>query len=342
MRKFLSAFISICTIVIALNILLGIIYPYYIGEIIYPYKNKYLEKNINSYNSVVFGSSRMWRQFDTHIFDSVLSDDKLFTYNMATGGTFNPEAYYLYKKFISELDSGQIKLAIIELQAFTPIADENIKTVKGNYWLNTQMLKYCINYINGNQDDSIVFDLKSKYIQAYLYNLNNFSKLKNWFSLLISDKSFFVENNGHSTFEDQIVRGGVKSLRNRNNEFLDDTTVLTERISAASNLDLYKNYTLNNVHLDILLDMINLSAAKGIKVIFILPPRLTSESYKELMPVFMKLSDSDIINLASYNEFSDFYTVENSFDIGHLNKDGAYRFTKEVANRVKNIIRKQK
>jgi len=92
-----------------------IVNPYY-GNAQYNTKLNYFNQNKSDYNSVVFGSSRLYRHFNTKLFDS-LTNDNIKSFNLAAPGTYNPEAYFLYDEFLKKVNHNTIKYAFIELQS---------------------------------------------------------------------------------------------------------------------------------------------------------------------------------------------------------------------------------
>ena len=102
----LSSFISVLT-------------PYHQGNPWYSTKIQFLEKNNQIvHNTFFFGSSRIYRQIDPHLFDSTLNlslQESVSSYNVGAPATFNPQTYYLYENFLKSKLSNGVKYCFIEL-----------------------------------------------------------------------------------------------------------------------------------------------------------------------------------------------------------------------------------
>ncbi|MBK6640314.1 MAG: hypothetical protein IPG39_03335 [Bacteroidetes bacterium] len=80
------------------------------------------------------------------------------------------------------------------------------------------------------------------------------------------------------------------------------------------------------------------SNAKGIHLIFIIPPMLPE--YRETLALQQALPASHVIELADYSRYPEFYLRENLFDHGHLNSAGGAIFTRRLANDFSELIQK--
>ena len=87
-------------IVLALHFSIEFFLPYYYGNELFAKKLAYYNKHQENYNTVIFGSSRMYRQVIPDLLDSILIQDNISSFNFASQACFNPESYYLYENFI--------------------------------------------------------------------------------------------------------------------------------------------------------------------------------------------------------------------------------------------------
>jgi hypothetical protein len=148
-----------------------------------------------------------------------------------------------------------------------------------------------------------------------------------------------VGKNGYLSLESamNIMRENAE-LKDRWNDFHSDTSELNSRIEAAqlASASISRN-KVNTYHLNYLNSLIDNSRKKGIQLIFILPPRLAESQYDELVPLANALPENNVIKLFNYSDYSMLYKAEYSFDIGHLNTEGANLFTKFLAEEVKDL-----
>jgi len=317
-------------IVIILNSLIN---PYYANDY-YNTKYKYYIKNKEKYNTVVFGSSRLYRQFIPSQFDCYLSEFNTSTFNLAAPHTFNPEVYYLYEKFISKMDSNSLRFAFIELQPLNYISDLNIKSSESYYWCNLKYLRFSLCYIFNANYLNVYKDQLSAYLKSFLFRFTDISKYK-YFFLKNNINNTILGNNldGYYSLDQQSIDvDGENEFKKRKNSFLNDTTVTQQRLYKSVEIlseNLIQKY-LNKTHLHKLLKIIEESKKKGINVIFIIPPKL--DDYKELYALKISLPNRNIIDISNANIYPLLYQTEYTFDEGHLNFKGAELFTTYLAN----------
>ena len=148
---------------------------------------------------------------------------------------------------------------------------------------------------------------------------------------LHEDKILNQEVHGFYPYDKYLNNPNKKRAQNRWKNFHSDTTQLTKRIHASSQIDFSKS-KFNSTHYEKLSDLISMSKDIGIELIFVLPPRLVEGAYPELVPVLNRLPQKNVISLYDYQKFSELYLAENSFDIAHLNAKGADIFSKYLAD----------
>lgn len=119
-----------------------------------------------------------------------------------------------------------------------------------------------------------------------------------------------------------------------------DTLQIQERIDAIRTLEKtnFRNLYPVEAHLSHLETLILKSKERGIHLIYILPPRLTLDDYKEVYPVFNYIPDRHKIGPPKYEALKEIYMTEYSFDIGHLNEAGALKYTNYLAKRINEIL----
>src|SRR5690606_31912244 len=121
-----------------------------------------------------------------------------------------------------------------------------------------------------------------------------------------------------------------EKLLERNRHFLKDTSKLQKRIKIANdfNSSLNKFEMHSSIYESYLKELILKVEGYGAKLIFIIPPRLENYSrYDRLLGI---LKEGNLVNLSNPIEFPQFYRVENSFDLGHMNEKGARLLTREL------------
>ncbi len=319
----------ICLLQVAIQVSL----PYYYGSQLY-WKKIALFKTGTDYNAVCFGSSRLFRQVDPERLNDSMSDIRLF--NFGVPGAFNPESYFLYENFIDDIDSGQVKLAVLELQDLDTLTENNVKTVRSSYW--NRDLGYALDYINDDSFDSLKQrKALRQYITGYLHGLINFSKISAFrhFRGMQMPKG----KDGFHSLDSRMANSKSQGLVKKT-LVLQDSIAVKEHITVAAfpkgSSEVLKA---NKIHREMLNHLIDKSEKKGIELYFVIPPKLTE--YQAVRAI-EKLMPDRVINLGSSYEYPEFYRVENSFDIEHLNDRGTRMFTDALASRLIELRAKRK
>lgn len=341
MRLFLSRIVAFISILLVLQVLITLLLPYYYGNRRFAEKLDYFEENSDKYNVLVFGSSRMYNHLIPSLFDSLLVNENVKTFNFASPGSFNPESYFLYEEFIDRNKDNKIKLVLMELQTLHHIDEGNMKTYQGNYWNSLKVLNYSLNYIsNSNYTIDKKSSLRKEYISDLLYKYLSFDKLRYWKNRLLNRPKLTYEFEGYQALDKHMIENNQKvELMKRYDAFHLDTISLAANINEAKEISFLKDSILylNEYYLERLNYLIDKSRDKGIHLIYIIPPRMSS--YTELISLYQSLPSENIIEIANYANYPELYLSENSFDIGHLNYSGACIFTEATAKKVDLILK---
>ncbi|MDO6597687.1 hypothetical protein Q4512_12235 [Oceanihabitans sp. 2_MG-2023] len=344
MNLFIKKTLTFCLFLLVLISLRFWILPYYYGNDIYASKIAYFEKTKTPFNTVLFGSSRLYRQLNPRIIDSITTDYNIKTFNFASPATFYPESTYLYENFIEENDSKKIKYAIIELQHLE-LFKNNAKTIKGNYWNTTSNMSHCISLINDSHYSKKKKNrLKKTILLSFIYRVLDFTSIKDFFKT----KNTFNNNNnnGYYSLQQEVAdkTSNLESILEYYKKFNLDISNYKKLVQTAKlrdNLDVSK-LTVNNSHLKHLIQIIKLSKEKGIDVIYVLPPKLNLEYYKALLPIVNLLPKNNIIDLSSYKDHTNLYGKDASFDFYHLNNKGSRLFSIVVGEKLLANLNKAK
>jgi hypothetical protein len=344
MKTFLIKFFLFSSIFFVLNLLPNLFLSPYYGNQVYSEKYSYYKCNQGTFNTLILGSSRLYRQFNPKIFDSVLKEYQTSSFNIAAPATYNPEVYYLYEKLLEKTEPNRIKYAIIELQTLRNINSENLNTTRNYYWHNLKYLNFSIKYIltSNHQFGQKKKELIKKYLLSYFYKtLNIFYEYKTLADRKSNINKMLIGENRDGFYplsEHMNDLGGNNDYKKRLTTFIGDTTVLEEmclNVKKAFSLTSNEKY-FNEVHFKKLNHLIKKSNKKGVHLVFIIPPR--SVSYNELLAIKEKISRNHIIEIANPEKYPNLYKVEYSFDGGHLNKKGADLFSEYIARELLNNV----
>ncbi|MFK7801714.1 MAG: hypothetical protein AB8G95_08800 [Anaerolineae bacterium] len=345
MKKFiLNLFIISALLFVVLNWMPSFfINPLY-GNKPFATKHAYFLENQDQYNTLVMGSSRMYRHLDSVLLDEHLAACDTSTFNLAAPATYNPEVYHLYENVLEDIDTGQFDFVFMELQPLVDIEPKNIKTDQSYYWMNLNDLAYASSYgLAANyppkKKAGIIVDYSLSYIYRVIFNSRVlFSSEQD-----IGDERF-IGSEGYFSLNQQMEQiTGNDSLQKRFDSFHADPFELYDRLNYTTEQVALSDHSahLNQTHLARLNDLIEVSADKGIHLVFILPPRL-HQQYEELFALQEILPSEHLIAVVDPAKYPEMYALEYSFDAGHLTDEGASIFTDYAADQLLDICTNHK
>lgn len=308
----------------------------YINNSYYLTKLTYYLQNSEKYNTLFFGSSRIYRQINPAVIDSELKEYGISSFNFGAPATFNPEAQYLYEELIKNKSS--IRFAFIELTDIMPIANVNRGSFRSYYYMNLEYLTYVTQYYLYEPKNKFVENVKTLYPFLIAYVNNNFVFSNSQVIEHPAEKIYIgVDKNGFYPLDVDLIQNRSKDLFIRNKLFFEDTTTLElKKVKPVENITFSNRNIAFERFLALLIDK---SESKGIKLFFIIPPRLGMYTPTSILnnPVIK----NRIIDLSSSQKYPEFYLAKYSFDSGHLNSLGADLFSKYLSVEISKKISKK-
>ncbi|MGJ3234251.1 hypothetical protein [Marivirga sp.] len=294
-------------------------------------KIQYYETHKEKYNTIFIGTSRIYRQVNPFLFDSLTNETS--SYN-ASHANLRPYRSYDYAYFLN-LDEN-VKNVFIEMVPPSRIG--------GNYNANPEL--FSINY---HKYFSIIdfclksnFPLKFKayyflnYSQTFFYKYLGFG-LKKYIALIADDHEADLEplfydidkTQGYLPYEAELALHKNQNLIKRRESFLQNSAQILSQSIKNSNTPNIGNDISKDQYIQDLIDLENHLREKNIKVYHIVSPRKKpwDLAYIESMKRFVS---GDVIDLSSPTKYPEFYEEMYSFDTNHLNKAGSRLFTKEL------------
>ena len=325
MKKFLVetfAFVSCLTLVIQG---VGLLLPYCYGNEFFEEKEKVFSELKEEINLVVFGSSSIHHQFYPMVFDTCLKGLNIQSFNLGVEATMNPESYFLYENFIESVDSGTLKYSILEITPLSSVSNRNLFKERTGYWKTPSQISYIFNYIK--QRDLLLSGKVSffgKHLISYVYACLDIGKFRH---LSIQNESkIVIELNGFDPYLGNKEMNNEIRLKNSKRK------KASELMSSQS----FEGTVFNSEHLSRLIQLKEKSRQKGIQLIFLINPRLND--YSLIHGALAEKELGPIINLASYQDFPEFYEVENLYDRGHLNYKGSIIYSQLFAKKFRDLI----
>lgn len=350
MNKFLSKIVLYALSYLALLSVVALLipYPYYWGNPWYSSKAQYLERQDQRSlpDTYFFGSSRIYRHIDPQVFDSVFyrsSGRSIQSFNFGAPATFVPQSYFLYEKFLASGLSREAKFAFIELSDIKPVA--SIQSDSDVYWHNLSDLVFLYRATLHNPWQTLTH--KANIMATHLMAFTKRIFLVKPYGQQLLDSRFYDENyvgphhNGYYALESELATTQNEvihtDIRQRRKDLLQDSLALSKRAR------LFREYLtdttgaqrVDQVHLDRINQLIAQSRVKGIRLIFLLPPRTAS---RNLASLYRVLPEEHKLPLSGTTDYAAFHTMEYSFDIGHLNRAGAIQYSTLLAQKFHELL----
>lgn len=270
-------------------------------------KLTYFNSQSNKYNTLLIGSSRVYRQLNPEILDSICGTS---SYNLGAPASSMMENLYT----LHRMDIEAIQTLILELQPIMPFNSVNENTYREIYIEDSYILPiHLSNYYEKKNFPSYVRSIKN-----YIKNIYSFYK---WRTLKKSNP--LPANNGFKPLN-------MKSDGLRNKEYRKDTLIISRRLKENTKMKINTYSTLEKE----IIKLNNKLKSQNTQLIIYLPPIFkntvnTSQIENAGIP---------IINMYDPKQYPEFYESKNIFDKGHLNLKGANILTEKFANQLLNIL----
>ena len=340
----MTSFLLRCAIFAALLVsvlqLVELAVPFYWGNSGFATKMAYLKESELRYDTLLVGSSRIFRQADPSIFDAA-TGRLTNTFNLGVSATYNPEIYYLYEHLLDDDISSDVKFVLMELQSLNRIASRNVATRAAIYSVDRKTCRFAVSTLSEVEVRPVkraeaVGRYRASYLQRFfkIHILREILEFR--FSPARSDSVLGPNRDGFYALELQVEEAPGRSQAKialraalvRSPELIEQRRKRAARIYRDP-----ESWTFSETHLRRLEHIIERSRARGIEIRFVLPPRLPFAELAELLPIYERLDEDLTIDLADPRAHPEFYEMDYSFDVGHLNTRGAEHFTRLLAER---------
>ncbi|MCB9232162.1 MAG: hypothetical protein H6581_10890 [Bacteroidia bacterium] len=303
--------------------------PYYWGDFMLRTKMIYTKKHWNEYDTWFVGSSRVYRQLDPMVFDSLTHRKSM---NLGVPGFLPPENFYFLEHLLEDnLSPGMV--IIFELQAIQHMAPPEKLDTRRTYPLSTGQYLFIRDYFQElRKPDKI-----PNYTRAFLHKTLKTGMLKEL--LTYTDDSLALDTplimgplgNGFYALDQEMVRGKPEQQKGLQRRF-DQPNKNKNLLALEKRLEIEKADYLpevySRVYLDKLLDLISRAEAREVKLLILYPPALQGFS-----ALTRQIPSSNLLNFNDPREYPELYQTQYHFDKEHLNEKGARLFTSLVARK---------
>jgi hypothetical protein len=308
-------------------------------------KQAYYEANKNNINTVFLGSSLTYRQVNSQLFDSMNTATGHYTRSLNLGfdGCQPAESYKVFN-YLIETKTDSLKTLIVELtpprifklhilhalrnksfDGFTQFSYSAPLMLSSNYPLNERLEFIGYNFIN--------------VLEAEL----NFSMLEKAYKFKAYQKTYKVPAEIEDFTPSEKHEQG-ESKKDPHLVFL--TTQLSEYNSNVeevkklfANPALLQQATINTTYIQHIQSMLKTANDKHIKLIYVLPPRLTVTDYKDLLPVYETIPAANRISIADPYKNPQYYSLDCSYDMLHINSACIPGYTQQLQQAYQALIK---
>jgi hypothetical protein len=349
MGKFIRKIVIYVSVLFMLIQVLYAFIPYHWGNPYFSVKVNHLEAPLNnSYNLYFFGSSRVNRQIDPFVFDSVIRQDskiKIKSFNLGSPATFCPQSYYLVEKFLDSGIGKNAKYCLVELMPVNPINDFFFHQEQTNYWINHNELEFIIesNLHNKRLSHNTKTNNIKRYLTSYIENMLHIGHMG---KQIITDNyydtrfigpnidGYYPMDHELRTVKDELI---VNHLTQISEEIKKDSSILNTRLNIA--IENYNNIAddFDSVHFNRISKMIENANELDIHTVFFISPRNSSQ---ELINLFNAIPNENKIDMGNPFLYKDYYLLKYAFDRGHLNENGAQLYSVDIAKELIQLIEK--
>lgn len=310
----------------------------------------FYQTHASQYNTLFIGSSLTRYQINPVLFDSINSTNSVITqsYNFGVDGACPTELFSTFKYLMNNKPAA-LKYVFVELTLIDNFDISQMHTLRRKSSFDINQYSHALpltlesNYDWSSKKDILLFDLCNLTEGSFKINMlkdaydfkkkqasiDTLSSVTDFIALSVNDSTQGIDTKGkygnrHQRFLKESLPQLKANTQTASAMFTDKTFLTSAKTDAAYTYMVRK--------------MLSIAGQKGIKLIFILPPRLSKENYQDLLPVYYSIPDTNRIQLADANKYPEFYEVAYSYDIKHINQYAVPYFTSALANNFRKIV----
>ncbi len=324
-------------IIVGINAALTATLPLTWGEPIIHAKYKAYQAQAEEINTLLIGTSRTYRHLDPALLDALVGEPfDIRAFNLGAPAYYYPKSGQLYRAILTDKPPA-LEYALFEFGRIDVPRPPNLHTKEHIYWYDFRETIFLLRH---TWSLAIPPRRKLTFSQRHVIswlekeaNLGLGVSLLNYALNGVTSEPRWLGPRGDGFYAlDNALADGARDVRARRDEYLATPSEADERrvesqaaYEAGLASDAYSSALLERY-----LALIELSEREGVYLVFYLPPRLGAD-YRELVPVFEQLPPAHRIDLAPPSEHPLYYAQAYTFDVGHLNSEGARLFTQDVA-----------
>lgn len=330
MKKFIIKTLLLLVLFYSLFYLVYWSLPYYWANEGLSSKMKFWKQSKKDFNAVFIGSSRTQMHIMPSVFDSINVTCKIKSFNLGYGANSAEEILYLTENLIHSKESNHLKYIFVEVRPIWYNPD-NLFTARGKYILNLKEYRFLSNYYS----KTTYKYAKNDYKKALVEKLLGIGLIRDVFVYYFSTKKSFlvgVKEDGFTNRTTAIQNDKLnKLLKEEGNDIEKLKESLALRIQFASNSyeNLYDVSDEDSLYVKRLEKLKKQAQEKDITLLYY--PTIRFENTN--LPALLHTIDANGTFNQSSNPsvYPELYELSYSGDASHLNEEGAFIYSRILA-----------
>ncbi len=307
----------------------------------------FVEKE-EEYDALFFGSSRIARSVVPEMFDETLEKEGIRwkTYNLGIPAMEAFEADYLIRKVL-ERKPGRLKWVLIEANKWDLGTPEFGKyTERSVFWHSIPETRNLLKYLSTfDVEWHKRWQIAANHLLQCAWNLSGYGKGPSIVAALLlpadepnRKREIYSRSQGYMSLEQEEGR----EFERRRKAFIEDSSELVELTGIANKYVVKFRKDPRSVvryNLAALREQQELFREAGVRAIYIAPPTIKGA----LPPPWILYEKGILPNLLTYTLPRDYpflYEAEWHFDVDHLSREGAERYSEVLAGDVAGLIKR--
>ncbi len=308
-------------------------------------KIDFFSKNKDSYDALFVGSSRVYRQVSPQLFDQALASQghPLRSFNFGVLAMKLPETSFWLKRILA-LKPANVKWVFVEVDLeslYSPI--ENAQSSREIYWHTPAQTAFSVHYTLGsNQDPLKKGTTVFSHLLPFFYHTINLGRVAN---ILVNvsgtpDKVLQALGPDGDGFTPLDFQPNV-AFQARQQALLRNAAQRDRQVAQLQQ-DAQAGRQMQGAHLSaseiaFLQQTSRQIEAIGAKPIFIIAPRVKNEA--DLLAAGQQGYIKTLFAFNNPVKYPELYRFDQQFDEEHLNRSGAEKFTRLIADRFADYLK---
>jgi len=314
--------------------------PYNWGNIQLNTKVQYLKEKKVDPKAYFVGSSNTLRHVIPHSFNQLIGKDSSYAFNFGVDGVLPPKSFHVFDNLLKQDET--IDYIFLEINGFDYLPEHYFIPTRRKYYYKIQDLWMSYRYLfAGNFRLKVKLGMTVKYMIAYLENALKIGMRTDFIKFLHGKNAFgyvFLGKNKDGYYplpgkhiKDEKIKNGLPAYM---------TQLTNDFTNVYNNIENIDNVKYNTYLRKVLLHQLDKAKERNIQLFFLLnPTKCEFHEVADIVALFHSLPAANRIDLANPLKYPELYKVENRWDEGHLNNQGAKIYTKKLADAFNEITK---